>query len=343
MSRQFVATNAASSGVHLDRKTLKALGKRSDRPGLVWLSQWMAALGVTGYLLHLSLNTWWVVPAMMAYATVLTVPTYALSHEASHGTPFRTRWLNETMLWISSLLYFEEPYHRRYAHTSHHTYTQHVDKDGQIASDLPLNFWGWIKETSGVPFYLYEVKLFLRSATGQFSPLVLQYTPAGELPKLKWGARGCIAVYLVLIGLILAGYTWPLVFFVIPRLVGGPVMHLFVILQHADLADNSMSIIESTRSFRTNWLARFLYMNMNAHTEHHLYPQVPFYSLPALSEAAKDQLPAPDPGFWRTNLEFLSVVIRRSLGRNTKAWSIRQAPHMITDGSYTKTVQANMR
>ena len=68
-----------------------------------------------------------------------------------------------------------------------------------------------------------------------------------------------------------------------------------------------------------------------------------FIPLPALSEAAKDQLPEPDPGFWRTNLEYLSVVVRRSLGRNTKARSIRQAPHMITEGSYTKTVQANMR
>ena len=61
-------------------------------------------------------------------------------------------------------------------------------------------------------------------------------------------------------------------------------------------------------------------------------PQVPFFALPALHMELKDQLPTPDPGFWRTNLEVLSVVIRRSLGRNTKAWTIRQAPHMVTDG-----------
>ena len=120
-------------------------------------------------------------------------------------------------------------------------------------------------------------------------------------------------------------------FLVIPRLVGGPAMTALTILQHAELAKNSPSILESTRSFRTNCLARFLYMNMNYHMEHHLYPQVSFHALPALNEAVKDQIPEPDPGFWRTSLEVLSVVVRRSMGRNTRAWTIRQAPHGITE------------
>ena len=92
-----------------------------------------------------------------------------------------------------------------------------------------------------------------------------------------------------------------------------------------------------------NWLVRFLYMNMNNHVEHHLYPQIPFYSLRSLRDELKDQLPDPDPGLLRTNWEVLSVVVRRSLGRNTKAATIRQAPHMITDGEFTPIVQANMR
>ncbi len=33
-------TNAASSGVTLDRKTLKAIAQRSDGPGLVYLARW---------------------------------------------------------------------------------------------------------------------------------------------------------------------------------------------------------------------------------------------------------------------------------------------------------------
>ena len=343
MSQEFVATNAASSGVTLERKTIKQLGRRSDVPGLVWLAQWLGLLLAAGIVLHLSLGTWWVVPAMLAYGAILTLPTYALSHETAHGTAFRSRWLNETMFWLGSLIYFEEPNHRRYAHTSHHTYTLHVGRDGQLPFDMPLTFGGWLRELSWVTLYLYEAKLFLRHAFARYSPTVRQYTPASELPKLKWGARICLAFYGALCVLIVAGYTWPLIYLIIPRLVGGPVMQMFTILQHAESQEDSPSILESTRPFRTGWLARRLYMNMNNHLEHHLYPQVPFYALPALSEAVKDQVPEPDPGLWRTNLELLAIVIRRSFGKPTAAWTIRQARHLITEGGYTKIAETNMR
>jgi fatty acid desaturase len=130
---------------------------------------------------------------------------------------------------------------------------------------------------------------------------------------------------------------------VIPVFLGRITVVAFGLIQHVEMAENSASILDSTRSFRTNRLTSFLYLNMENHIEHHLYPQVPFYSLPALHEAIKDQLPKPDPGFWRTNIEALSVAIRRSLGRNTRAWSIRQAPHMITDGSFEKLATRSMK
>ena len=40
----------------------------------------------------------------------------------------------------------------------------------------------------------------------------------------------------------------------------------------------------------TDPLGRFLYVNMNYHIEHHLYPQVPFYALPQLNAAIREQL-----------------------------------------------------
>ncbi len=339
-----LATNAASSGVKLDRRTIKALGRRSDKPGLIWLAQWAILLLVTGTLLYLSLGTWWVVPAMVAYSIVLIVPAYSVSHETAHGTAFRTRWLNETVLFVSSVIYFEEPFHRRYAHTSHHTHTYHIGKDAQIPYALPMTFKEWLLEFSNAGYYRYYIKLFFNNARGRFSQKIREYTPQSELGKLKWGARACIAIYAVLAVLVASGYTWPLIFIVMPRLVGGPAMVLFTILQHAELQENSPSILESTRSFATSSaLARFLYMNMNNHVEHHLYPQIPFYSLPALNKELKGQLPEPDPGLWRTNLEILSVVVRRSLGRNTRAATVRQAPHMISNGEFTPISQANMR
>ena len=320
------ATNAASSGIELDKKTLKGLMRRGDAPALLWIAGWLALLAATGVALYFSFGTWWVVPAMIVYGTVLTLPSYALSHECAHGTAFRTRWLNETFFWLSSLLYFEEPYHRRYAHARHHTYTWNKGLDAQMPFGTPLTFKGWVLEVTGIGLFLYEGKVFLRNALGRFGQDVLDFTPESELPKLKWGARTCLAVYIGGAGLSLAmGCTWPLYFILIPRLVGGPFMLLVTLIQHVEMEENQADIRRSTRSCRTNTLGRFLYMNMSYHIEHHLYPMVPFHALPGLNAQVKDQLPEPDPGFIRTNLEVLSVVIRRSLGRNTKAATIRQA------------------
>lgn len=338
----YAATNAASSGIKLDRKALKALARRSDRPGLIWLAQWLSLLTASGFVLYLTLGTLWLFPAMLLYGTILTVPSYALSHECAHGTAFRTRWLNEACLWLGSLLYFEEPYHRRYSHTRHHTYTWHVGKDSQMPFDTPMTFRGWLLEISGIALLTYEFKVFLRNALGLFSEETRDFTPESELPKLKWGARACLGVYAAFAALIAMGQLWPLYFIVLPRLLGGPVMLLFTLIQHVELQENAPSILDSTRSFRTGWLGRFLYMNMNNHIEHHLYPQAPFHALPALNDAIQDQLPEPDPGFFRTNWEVFLVVLRRSLGRSTKAPSLRQAPHMITAGGYRSLSKASM-
>ena len=80
-------TNAASSGVTLDRKALKAIARRSDGPGLVYLAWWGAGLLTTGALVWLSLGSEWLWPAMFVHGVLLSVPAYAISHEtcARHG------------------------------------------------------------------------------------------------------------------------------------------------------------------------------------------------------------------------------------------------------------------
>jgi len=335
-------TNASSSGIKIDKKAMKAIARRSDVPGLLYLLQWAIMLAITGIGVHFAWGTWWIIPAMLAHGTVFCVPVYSLSHETAHGTAFKSRWLNETVFFVSAFFYGEEPYHRRYAHTSHHTHTMQVGLDGQMPFDIPLTLGGWLKDVSGVFYISYYVKLHGRLALGRFSENVLAYTPQQELTKLKRGARILILGYAGIAGLVVAGYMWPLMYIIIPRLVGWPVMLLFTMVQHAEMAENDPSILNSTRSFRTNWLGRFLYMNMNYHVEHHLYPQMPWYALPKLNALIHDQLPEPDPGFWKTNWEVFLVVLRRSQGKSTRAPSIRQAPHMITDGGYSPLAKASM-
>ena len=343
MDTKFTATNAASSGIDLDRKTIKALCRRSDRPGLIYLLKWLISLVVSGYLIYLSLESVWVWPAMFIYGTILSVPAYSMSHETAHGTAFKTRWLNEALNWITSLLYIEEPLHRRYTHTNHHTYTWHVGKDSQMPFDTPITFVGWVSEATGYALLHFAVVTNFRLMFGRYSDVMKSVIPANELPRAQRNAWVFFLVYAAIGGMIALGADELLWFLVIPSLLGRPVMVLITMIQHVELAEDSPSIIDSTRSFKTNCIVSFLYMNMNNHVEHHLYPQVPFYSLPTLCEAIKDQIPEPDPGFLRTSWEVLSVVIRRSLKRSTKAFSIRQAPHMVTEGGFEKVSVRSMK
>ena len=320
-------TSAASSGITLDKKQLKALMQRSDAKPLLWCLGLVVLLGLTGGLYWYSFGTWWVVATCLLYSSILATALYALSHECAHGTAFRTRSLNELVFWVSSLWYFEEPYQRRYTHASHHSYTLINGRDAQMPfARRPYTLWGWFVEVSSLWLVWYELKALIRNAAGLFSDDVKRCTPQSQWPKLKWNARAFIAIYLgCAAGSALLGWTWPLTLIVIPRFVGSPVMSLFIMMQHVEMAEDQHNILHSTRSFRTNRFLQFIYCNMNHHIEHHLYPTVPFYALPKLSESLRSQLPEPDPGFLRTNLEVLRVALRRSLGRSGEARSIRQA------------------
>ena len=339
---EFTATNAASSAIRLDRKRLRALAARSDRPGLIYLAQWFALLAGTGYLVWSALGSGWAWPAMFAHGVLLTVPVYAISHETAHGTAFRTRWLNELVFWVTSLLYMEEPLHRRYTHTNHHTFTWHVGKDSQMPFDTPISFRGWLGEFTGIGLLCFHIKVLWQLSSKNYTAMMRMVAPDSELPKMTRNARFFVVIYGACAALIASGYLWPLWFIILPRLIAAPIMLLFTLIQHVELRENSWSVIDSTRSFRTSRLGRFLYMNMNNHIEHHLYPQVPFHALPDLHLAVRDQLPEPDPGFFRTNWEVFNVVLRRSMGKNTRAYTIRQSPHMISEGGYELIAQKTM-
>jgi len=308
-------TNAASSGVVIDRKLGKQLMQRSDRPGLIWLGQWIALLMATGYLLYLSAGSFWFTPMLIIHGCAIAVPAYALSHECAHGTAFRTRWLNETLFWISSLIYYEEPYYRRYAHARHHTYTWINGLDAQMPFATPMTFRGWLLETSGIGYFIHVTRIMVANACGRFSDEVREFTPPGELSKLQWGAWAFLTVYFLIVMAIILGADFLFWYFVLPRILGNPVLFLYTLIQHVDMEEDQLDLRKSTRSFSTNAFSRFLYMNMNYHIEHHMYPTVPFHALPALNQAVKDQLPQPDPGFFVTNYRVLKAIIARSLGK----------------------------
>ena len=97
----------------------------------------------------------------------------------------------------------------------------------------------------------------------------------------------------------------------VPRLIGGPVTDLLHLAQHTGLQMNVQDHRYSTRSFTASPVVRFFYFNMNHHIEHHMFPMVPFYNLPKLGAALRDQLPEPCKGLAGVYAEVLPAVHRQ--------------------------------
>ena len=299
--------------VELSRQELKALYARSDTLGLAYFGGWLLLTIGAGFLLYSSLGTPWVVPAMLVYGAIL-VFAYAMSHETSHGTAFRTRWLNEAVFWFTSLIYGQEPTYRRFSHASHHTHTWIRGRDAQKAWDHPLTLGMYMKEISGWNEIVGFPRTVLQHAAGHIPDSVKAYTPETQRPRLVRGARLFLGFHVALVvGFALAGLWWvPLVFFYLPRVLGGPLTNnVFDITQHAEMKDDAPDVRESTRSVKTTRLTNFIYSNMSHHVEHHLYPMVPFHALPALNRRIREQLPDPAPGFYHTNLQILRAIFSR--------------------------------
>ena len=89
----------------IDRKSLKAYtDRRSDAQGLFFLARHFLVLFATGALVVLAIGSWWVLPAMILHGAVMAL-LFAPAHECSHATPFRSRWLNESVYWLVCLIY----------------------------------------------------------------------------------------------------------------------------------------------------------------------------------------------------------------------------------------------
>jgi fatty acid desaturase len=164
-----------------------------------------------------------------------------------------------------------------------------------------------------------SLKVLATNAAGQLSPDERDYIPASEIPKAVFAARVHMAIYaataLAALGMLAAGYGWGSTIPVL--LIGGPRIYgcwhfiLTGLLQHGGLAEDVLDHRLNSRTVYMNQVSRFIYWNMNYHVEHHMFPMVPYYNLPALHALIKDDLPAPNSSIWDGYREMLRAVWRQ--------------------------------
>lgn len=298
-------SQALNEGI-LTRSELKNLMKRSNGPALRHLALWFVALFFTGYLIHLSVDTPWIWPAMFLHGVII-VHHFALQHESCHYTVFKTRWMNDVAGNICGFIIMLPNRHFRYEHCDHHTFTQ-LDGDDPELIPLPKNLAGYFWYLSSIPYWRAKLTELFRHTFGRLSDEEKRFIPKEEFKTIFWEARLMLAAYIAILLLcVTMGWWAPLWYWWLPLVLGEPVMRFIRLTEHVgkpcvrDMKDNT----------RTNYVTRpmqFLCWNMNYHAEHHYASSVPFYALPKLHEKLKDVIQVEKRGYIGAHIDILSQL-----------------------------------
>ncbi|MCS7460929.1 fatty acid desaturase family protein [Paenibacillus doosanensis] len=293
----------------IPRPKMKELMKRKDGPAIRDTIIWFGGLVLLGYLAFLSWGTWWAVPAFLAYGILYATPGDSRWHECGHGTAFKTPWMNEVLYQIASFMVLRSATPWRWSHARHHTDTIIVGRDPEIITERPP-IW---KQLLLQVFHLYggpiEIKRFLLHTFGKLEAQEKEYIPESQFKKTFWEARVYMLIILGVIGACLyAGSLLPAMFVFLPSFYGGIVVITFGITQHLGLYEDVLDHRLNTRTIYMNPVFRFLYWNMNYHTEHHMFPMVPYHALPKLHEEMKADCPAARTSLWAALAEVITAL-----------------------------------
>ena len=307
----------------VDKETLQELTRKSDLRGLLHsLSFLLIYLGTVSACLYFFLQQQWVLMVLMCYVHSIFhgfIGMGASVHELSHGTAFKTRWLNNFFFRLFAFLTWNSYFHFKESHRKHHMFTTFDQLDLEVTKEATE-----FNTLDIVSWFTFDYKLFKRMiwtniqhALGNTDVDFFFWCPLLrkddiKTKKLVGWARFMIIGHLVLAGIFIYFQLWVLIYcvtfgyFFATFLVNG-----CIIQQHSGLTRNvpDWRVIAYTADFGP--VMSYLYWNMNYHVDHHMYAGVPFYNLPRLHKVLKPDLPRPIKGYLAGVRHVLNVKRRQ--------------------------------
>ncbi|MEO3429879.1 fatty acid desaturase [Pelagibius sp. CAU 1746] len=261
----------------LDRQTLKALSAPSDAKGLRQLAGHLALLALTSASVLWSGGSLWLAPALIAQGIVL-VFLFAPLHETIHRTAFRSRRLNDGVAALCGFLLLLPAGYFRAFHLQHHRFTQDPARDPEISGPPLSTRPAYLLHVSGLPYWGERLVTTWRHAMGRTPE---PYITSRLRPAIVREARLHLAAYGLAAGAgLLAGGETLLLLWVIPALIGQPVLRLYLLAEHTG-CPQIRDMLANSRTTLTAAPLAALCWHMNLHTAHHAYPGLPFHALPA--------------------------------------------------------------
>lgn len=297
----------------------RELSTRSDTKAWAQAGGHLALFCLTGACVYFAwANEAWLAffLALFAHGTVASFFKGTAVHELGHGTVFKTKWLNQTFLYLFSAISWWNPFDYAASHTYHHRYTLHPDGDREVLLPIHPNTGRFFL------FQMFTLNLLTQPGRtfgkgGILSAIWITFldafgkTPSTEIPANEWVAslhedqpeehaksiwwsriqlliHGSILVYVVATG----QWVWLLIL-TAPSFIANWLSYFLGLTQHCGLKEGTTDFRKSTRSIVVPKFVEFLYWRMNWHTEHHMYAGIPCYNLPALAEEIKNDMPKP--------------------------------------------------
>lgn len=285
------------------RAEMRKLLERRDGPAIRDTLIWFAIIIGSAAATIALWGSWWAVLPYLIYAVIYGSTSDSRWHESSHGTAFKTDWMNNALYEIASFMVMRESTLWRWSHTRHHSDTIIVGRDPEIAAPRPPDLKAIALGFFNIGVYPLYFGKIIRHSFGKMSAEERTFIPESEFPKIYFKARISVLIYAGAITASIGTASWlPVLLVGLPNLFGNWLMPIYGLTQHAGLAENVLDHRLNCRTVYMNGLNRFLYWNMNYHVEHHMFPLVPYHALPRLHELVKADMPTPYRGLadaWR--------------------------------------------
>ena len=288
----------------IDREILKRCTKRGELLGLVHSLGVLAVLGATGTAAYfLFARQQWLLMAIALYVHGGLFAFNPQTHEFSHGTVFRTKWLNETFKRLYGLVHWtgnDALY--KMSHDYHHLYTLHRKSEGEEVHPRPelteqvLHRALQIAEPHGLVTSVYD-KIYALCTPFLRNPrrtLWQRYVYARSSRRAQrdvfWTDFSQLVFHLAFAAFaIVTGHWFLIVVVSLPAFYGGKWYHMLVHdTMHVGKEPETDDFRLCCRTIRLNPLTSFMYWHMEWHTEHHAYAAVPCYNLQKLHRLTRD-------------------------------------------------------
>lgn len=296
----------------LEPKRLEALGVRSDTRGLLQLFSHAGTIAANSLLMTWTWGSWWCVPFFLFQGLLLNF-VYAPQHECSHYTAFRTRWLNVGIGRLCGFINLYPNDYHRWNHFTHHRHTQDWEKDPELLVRKAVRTpWQYLSELSGWPATWGRFRTTWRQALLGEAPD--WFLSAGQRRQVIVVSRWQVAGYVAVLATAIAFRSWwPIYYWIGPYLCMRWTYWLEGVGEHTGLAHVSNTLL-NTRILKTNRFMCWLNWNMNHHSVHHTFPNVPFFRLPELYREVEMRVgfELPGEGYFKLHRGLLKALLAGS-------------------------------